>query len=202
MIPMRFFAETWKVCDSHVSEYHINFSCRYLTSNIMKSKLQKKFADLKSPNRDKVNQLTQNPTDKVWNHWLLILDKTAFFFHSKRRWSKRVREKDKSCLTTSAWRRHPCWMCIKKCSSLSWNERSQRSWFLIAQMFSFFKKKSTSYIAQIEPGGIEVKVQSGKNLLTAALEAGINWPYKCRVGSCGTCKCKILEGKKRFKCCA
>ena len=62
-------------------------------------------------------------------------------------------------------------------------------------MFSFFKKKSTSNTAQIEPGGIEVKVQSGKNLLTAALEAGINWPYKCRVGSCGTCKCKILEGK-------
>lgn len=62
-------------------------------------------------------------------------------------------------------------------------------------MFSFFKKKSASHFAKIEPSGIEIQVQSGKNLLTAALEAGIDWPHKCRVGSCGTCKCKILEGK-------
>ncbi|MDA0237552.1 MAG: 2Fe-2S iron-sulfur cluster-binding protein, partial [Proteobacteria bacterium] len=27
------------------------------------------------------------------------------------------------------------------------------------------------------------------------LAQGIKWPHKCRVGSCGTCKCKILEGE-------
>lgn len=32
-------------------------------------------------------------------------------------------------------------------------------------------------------------------MLTVALAQGIKWPHKCRVGSCGTCKCKILEGE-------
>jgi CDP-4-dehydro-6-deoxyglucose reductase len=62
-------------------------------------------------------------------------------------------------------------------------------------MFSLFKKKSSIYSATLMPSGKEIRVKRGENLLTAALSAGVKWPYKCRVGSCGTCKCKILDGK-------
>ena len=62
-------------------------------------------------------------------------------------------------------------------------------------MFSLFKKKPSSYSATLSPSGKVINVKKGENLLTAALSAGIKWPYKCRVGSCGTCKCKITGGK-------
>jgi len=38
-------------------------------------------------------------------------------------------------------------------------------------------------------------VAPGQKLLTAALEAGIDWPHDCRVGSCGTCRCYLRQGK-------
>ena len=62
-------------------------------------------------------------------------------------------------------------------------------------MLNLFKSKASSYLAKIDPSGEELKVKKGENLLAAALSAGIKWPYKCRIGSCGTCKCKITEGK-------
>lgn len=34
-------------------------------------------------------------------------------------------------------------------------------------------------------------------LARAALRAGIGFPYACNVGSCGTCKCQVLEGEVR-----
>jgi len=37
-------------------------------------------------------------------------------------------------------------------------------------------------------------INKGNTLLNSALNAGIDWPYKCKVGSCGTCKCKVLSG--------
>ena len=41
----------------------------------------------------------------------------------------------------------------------------------------------------------EFSVQRGDSLLNSALSAGVQWPFKCKVGSCGTCKCQLLEGK-------
>ena len=61
-------------------------------------------------------------------------------------------------------------------------------------MFNIFKNKVSSHIAKLEPSGKEIVVKKGENLLTAALSSGIKWPHKCRVGSCGSCKCKIIEG--------
>lgn len=62
-------------------------------------------------------------------------------------------------------------------------------------MLNLFKNKPSNHLAKIHPSGEELLVKKDENLLTAALSAGIKWPYKCRVGSCGTCKCKIIEGK-------
>ena len=38
-------------------------------------------------------------------------------------------------------------------------------------------------------------VKAGDNLLKAALDQGLAWPYNCRVGSCGTCRCRLKSGK-------
>ncbi len=38
-------------------------------------------------------------------------------------------------------------------------------------------------------------VKAGKNILAAALSAGIDVPYSCQGGVCGTCECTVKEGK-------
>ncbi len=40
-----------------------------------------------------------------------------------------------------------------------------------------------------------IEIAPNDNLLNAALSAGIAWPHNCRVGSCGTCRCKLVSGK-------
>lgn len=60
-------------------------------------------------------------------------------------------------------------------------------------MFDFLKKKPCS--ALVQPAGVTLKVEPGQKLLTAALEAGLDWPHDCRVGSCGTCRCYLKQGK-------
>jgi len=61
-------------------------------------------------------------------------------------------------------------------------------------MFNIFKKKDLKFNVRLEPSNKEIVLKAGENLLTVALAQGIKWPHKCRVGSCGTCKCKVLEG--------
>lgn len=61
-------------------------------------------------------------------------------------------------------------------------------------MFGFFKNKKQDHTATIN-GSQALTIKSGDNLLKAALEADIAWPHDCRVGSCGTCKCRLVSGK-------
>lgn len=60
-------------------------------------------------------------------------------------------------------------------------------------MFKLFRKRDR--VASIEPAGRRLTVRGGEKLLTAALEAGLDWPHDCRVGSCGTCRCILKDGK-------
>ena len=62
-------------------------------------------------------------------------------------------------------------------------------------MFGIFKSKPKDFKATIASTGETFEVKGGINLLQAALNAGIKWPHDCRVGSCGTCRCKLKEGK-------
>ena len=63
-------------------------------------------------------------------------------------------------------------------------------------MFSFFSRKSRqAHSAMIDPSGSRITVAPSETLLQAALAAGISFPHNCRVGSCGTCKCRLVEGK-------
>ena len=63
-------------------------------------------------------------------------------------------------------------------------------------MFGFLKSKKADYQATVRTAANKVlTVKAGDNLLKTALEAGVPWPHDCRVGSCGTCRCKLIEGK-------
>lgn len=43
--------------------------------------------------------------------------------------------------------------------------------------------------------GHEFTVESGENVLDAALRQGLSLPYSCRGGSCGSCKGKLVSGE-------
>lgn len=43
--------------------------------------------------------------------------------------------------------------------------------------------------------GTQFDVAPGQTLLQAALSAGLEWPNGCRVGLCGSCRCKITSGQ-------
>ncbi len=60
-------------------------------------------------------------------------------------------------------------------------------------MFDFLKKRD--YAATVVPGGTRLTVKGGQRLLNAALDAGLDWPHDCRVGSCGTCRCVLKSGR-------
>lgn len=62
-------------------------------------------------------------------------------------------------------------------------------------MFGFLKSQKQDWSAKVLPAGETIQVTAGDNLLKSALAAGLNWPHDCRVGSCGTCRCILKEGK-------
>jgi CDP-4-dehydro-6-deoxyglucose reductase len=46
----------------------------------------------------------------------------------------------------------------------------------------------------IEPGGHDIRVAAGENVLSAALAAGLPLAHSCRAGQCASCKSKLLAG--------
>ncbi|MDI1243882.1 MAG: CDP-6-deoxy-delta-3,4-glucoseen reductase [Rhodoferax sp.] len=46
----------------------------------------------------------------------------------------------------------------------------------------------------IEPSGREFDVAAGETILAAGISQGINLPYGCKDGACGSCKCKKISG--------
>ncbi|MBX2868657.1 MAG: 2Fe-2S iron-sulfur cluster binding domain-containing protein [Acidiferrobacterales bacterium] len=61
-------------------------------------------------------------------------------------------------------------------------------------MFGLFGAKK-DWHAAVNTTETPLLIPAGDTLLNAALEAGISWPHNCRVGSCGTCRCKLKSGK-------
>lgn len=64
-------------------------------------------------------------------------------------------------------------------------------------MFGFIRKGQQVFTVKLPDYNQEFKVNPRQTILSAALEANIPWPKKCQVGSCGTCKCILLDGKTR-----
>jgi ferredoxin len=60
-----------------------------------------------------------------------------------------------------------------------------------------FRRRPEAAIVHVEPFGWEIRVEPGQTLLQAALAQGLPWPSRCRVGSCTTCRCRLLAGEVR-----
>ena len=52
-----------------------------------------------------------------------------------------------------------------------------------------------SYQVTLKTSGKQFTVNPDENLLEAALRQGINLPYGCKNGACGSCKGKVIEGQ-------
>ncbi|MDL2339151.1 MAG: CDP-6-deoxy-delta-3,4-glucoseen reductase [Pseudomonadota bacterium] len=52
-----------------------------------------------------------------------------------------------------------------------------------------------SITVTLQPSGRSFTVQRDEPILAAALRSGIGLPYGCRDGACGSCKCRVLEGR-------
>lgn len=48
-----------------------------------------------------------------------------------------------------------------------------------------------------EIAGRSVEMRQNETLLDAALRSGLDVPHSCRVGGCGTCRCRVKEGSVR-----
>lgn len=52
-----------------------------------------------------------------------------------------------------------------------------------------------SFSVHIQPSGREFTMQRDETVLGAAIHAGVGLPYGCKDGACGSCKCKLVEGR-------
>ena len=65
-------------------------------------------------------------------------------------------------------------------------------------MFGFLKRRQPLPASvAVDPLDWELVVEPGQTILQAALAHGLPWPSRCRVGSCTTCRCRLLEGEVR-----
>ncbi len=52
-----------------------------------------------------------------------------------------------------------------------------------------------AFTVTAQPSGRSFGVQDGEAILAAAIRQGIGLPYGCKDGACGSCKCKMLDGR-------
>ncbi|RJF89372.1 monooxygenase [Oleomonas cavernae] len=55
--------------------------------------------------------------------------------------------------------------------------------------------KSEPQIASLKPFDVEIAVDGSQTLLEAALAQDVAFPHNCTVGTCGSCKCRLVSGK-------
>jgi CDP-4-dehydro-6-deoxyglucose reductase, E3 len=53
---------------------------------------------------------------------------------------------------------------------------------------------ASAFHITIEPSGREFDVAAGETILATGIAQGINLPYGCKDGACGSCKCKKISG--------
>ena len=52
-----------------------------------------------------------------------------------------------------------------------------------------------TFTVTVQPSGVSFSVDRDEPILTAAIRQGIGLPYGCRDGACGSCKCRLIEGR-------
>jgi len=65
---------------------------------------------------------------------------------------------------------------------------------LEVRLFSLFKRKNLSHVVHIE-GQRAFNVRPDQTVLDAALDLEMKLPFRCRVGTCGTCRARLLSGQ-------
>ena len=51
------------------------------------------------------------------------------------------------------------------------------------------------FTVTVQPSGTTFSVERDEPILQAAIRQGIGLPYGCKDGACGSCKCRMLEGR-------
>lgn len=54
-----------------------------------------------------------------------------------------------------------------------------------------------SWTVSVEGDGTQLQVENKDLLLMSAIQQGVDYPHHCRVGTCATCKTKLISGKIR-----
>jgi CDP-4-dehydro-6-deoxyglucose reductase len=54
------------------------------------------------------------------------------------------------------------------------------------------------YTVRIEPHGRLIRVSSGRPILEAALDAGLNLPHSCKSGHCASCRSRLRTGEVEY----
>jgi p-cymene methyl-monooxygenase electron transfer component len=62
-------------------------------------------------------------------------------------------------------------------------------------LFSSLFKKAAPRAVEVLPLGRKLSVEPGETVLERALKEGLAYPHDCTVGTCGTCRTKLLSGK-------
>ena len=52
-----------------------------------------------------------------------------------------------------------------------------------------------TFTITVQPSGRTFQAEPDEPILSAAIRQGIGLPYGCRDGACGSCKCRLLEGR-------
>lgn len=52
-----------------------------------------------------------------------------------------------------------------------------------------------SFTVTVQPSGRSFTMQRDDTVLGAAIRSGVGLPYGCKDGACGSCKCRLLEGR-------
>lgn len=62
----------------------------------------------------------------------------------------------------------------------------------------FRRGPRTPGVASIKPFEVEIPVAANQSVLQAALEAGVDFPHSCKVGTCTMCRCKLTAGRVKI----
>ncbi len=52
-----------------------------------------------------------------------------------------------------------------------------------------------TFTVTVQPSGRTFSVERDEPVLSAAIRKGVGLPYGCKDGACGSCKCRLLEGR-------
>lgn len=61
----------------------------------------------------------------------------------------------------------------------------------------FGKKRPSQHTVEVRSHDLKFVVPRGRTVLEAAQDAGVGFPYDCKVGTCGTCRYELLGGEIR-----